>query len=85
MIAYFKPSDIVATKWMYFLIKDEELLKNYNYIQNKISNMTKKEFDREPMYNKNLLKTKIKSNSSEATKFYDKETPTAGSNLLLQE
>ena len=45
--------------------------------------MTKKEFDREPMYNKNLLKTKIKSNSSEATKFYDKETPTAGSNLLL--
>ena len=83
MIAYLKPYDIVATKWMYFLIKDEELLKKYNYIQNKISNMTKKEFDRKPMYTKKLLKTKIKCNSS--TKFHDKETPTAGSNLLFQE
>ena len=45
--------------------------------------MTKKEFDRKPMYNKKLLKTKIKCNSS--TKFHDKETPTAGSNLLFQE
>ena len=32
MIAYLKPYDIVATKWMHFLIKDEELLKKYNYI-----------------------------------------------------
>ena len=30
MIAYLKPCDIVATKWMYFLIKDKELLKKYN-------------------------------------------------------
>ena len=35
------------------------------------------------MHNKKLLKTKIKSNSFEATKFHDKETPKAGSNLLV--
>ena len=37
------------TKWMYFLIKDDDLLEKYNAI--------KKEFDSKPVYNKTFLKT----------------------------
>ena len=40
----------------------------------------KKEFDSEPAYNKNFLKTKIKSYGDEATDFHDKEIPQVGSN-----
>ena len=38
------------TKWMYFLIEDEELLKKYDTIWNKVSTDIKKEFDSEPVY-----------------------------------
>ena len=47
------------TKWMYFFIKDDELLKN-NKIWDKVSNGIKKGFDSEPVYNKKYLETKIK-------------------------
>ena len=40
----------------------------------------KKELDSEPVYNKNFLKTKIKSHGDEVTNFYDKEIPKADSN-----
>ena len=40
----------------------------------------KKEFDTEPVYNKNSLKTKIKSHSDEVTNFYEKEIPKVVSN-----
>ena len=63
------------TKWMYFLIEDEELLKKYKDIWNKLSNSIKKEFDSEPIYNIKFLKTKIKSNSDKATYFHNKEIP----------
>ena len=33
------------SKWMSFLIKDDELLKKYNHIWNKVSNCVKKELD----------------------------------------
>ena len=46
------------TKWMYFLIKDDDLLENYNTIWDKVSADIKKEFDSEPVYNKNYLKKK---------------------------
>ena len=36
---------------MYFLIEDDELLKKYNGIWNKVSNSIKKELDNEPIYN----------------------------------
>ena len=36
------------TKWMYFLIKDDNLLEKYNTICNKVSADVKKEFDSEP-------------------------------------
>ena len=53
--AYVKSYD-VQTKWMYFLIEDDDLLEKYNTIWDKVSAGTKKEFDSEPVYNKNYLK-----------------------------
>ena len=37
------------TKWMYFFIKDENLLEKYNTIWDKVSADIKKEFDNEPV------------------------------------
>ena len=50
--AYVKRYD-GQTKWIYFLIKDDDLSEKYNTIWNKVSADIKKEFDREPFYNKN--------------------------------
>ena len=55
---------------MYFLIEDEELLEIYNIIWDKVSADIKKESDSEPVYNKEYLKTKIKS-LSDVIDFYD--------------
>ena len=43
---------------MYFLIKDDDLLEKYNIMWNKVSANIKKEFDSEPVYDKNYLKKK---------------------------
>ena len=40
----------------------------------------KKEFDSEPVYNKEFLKTKIKSHVDEVTEIYEKEIPKVDSN-----
>ena len=61
------------TKWMYFLIEDDDLLEKYNTIWDKVSAYIKKEFDSEPVYNKNYSKTKIKSHGNEFTVFYYKK------------
>ena len=42
------------TKWMYFLIEDDELLDKCNSVSGKVSTSTKKYFDSEPIYNKNF-------------------------------
>ena len=60
------------TKWMYSLIKDDELLVNYNNISNKFSLSIKKELDCELIYSKNFLKTKIKSSGYDAIDFHNK-------------
>ena len=60
------------TKWMHFLIEDDNLLEKYNAILDKASADIKKEFDSEPVYNKNDLKTKMKSHDNEVTDFYKK-------------
>ena len=57
---------------MYFWIQDDELLETYNNIWDKISAGITKKFDSEPVYNKNILKTKIKSYGDEVTGFYGK-------------
>ena len=59
----------------YFLIEDDDLIKKYNTIWDKVSADLKKEFDSEFVYNEDYLKTKIKSNGDEVTKFYDKRIP----------
>ena len=73
--AYLKRYD-GQTKWMYFLIQDDELLEKYNTIWADI----KKEFGSEPVYHKNYLKTKIKSHGNEVKDFYDKKIPKLDSN-----
>ena len=55
------------------MIEDDDLLEKYNAIWNKVTADIKREFDRELIYNKNLLKTKRKSYGHEVTDFYDKE------------
>ena len=58
---------------MYFYIEDDELLEKYNTIWDKVSVDIKREFDSEPVYNKELLKNKVKSHGDEVTDFYDKK------------
>ena len=65
---------------MYFLIEDDDFLEKYNTIWDKVSADVKKRFDSEPVYNKNYLKTKIKSYGDEVTDFYDKKIPKVNSN-----
>ena len=56
-----------------FLIENDDLLEKYNTIWDKVIVEIKKEFDSEPIYNKDFLKTKINFHGDEATDFYDKE------------
>ena len=71
MRAYRKDFD--ETKYLSFLIKDNELLKKYSEICKKVKNILKKEFDREPVFHEKYLKAKIKSyNGKINTNFHDK-------------
>ena len=58
-------------KWMFFLIEDDDLLEKYNAIGYKVSADIRNKFDSKFVYNKNYLKTKIKSHVDEVTDFYD--------------
>ena len=53
------------------MIEDDDLLEKYNTIWDKVSVDIKKEFDREPVYNKKYLKTKKKSHGYEVIDLYD--------------
>ena len=68
------------TKWMHFLVEDDDLLEKYNAIWDKFSADIKKEFDSEPVNNNEFLKSKIKPHGDEVTDFYDKKTPKVDSN-----
>ena len=57
------------------MIEDEDLLKKYNTIWDKVSADIKKEFDSKFVYNKEFLKTKINSHGDKVTDFYDKKIP----------
>ena len=63
-----------------FFIEDDDLLRKYNTIWNKVSADIEKDFDSKPVYNKEFLKTKIKSHGNEFTDFYNKKVPKEGSN-----
>ena len=58
-----------------FLIEDDDLLEKCNTFWDKLSADIKKEFDSEPVYNKEFLTTKIKSHGDEITNIYLKEIP----------
>ena len=66
--AYIKSYD-GKTKWMHFLIEQDDLLEKYDTIWDEVIADIKKEFDSEPVYNKKKLKTKIKSHDDEVTDF----------------
>ena len=55
------------------MIEDDDLLEKYNTIWDKVSADLKKEFDSEPVYSKEFLKTKIKSHGDEVTKLFNKK------------
>ena len=77
--AYVKGYDGQA-KWMYFLIEDDDLLEKCNTIWDKVGADIEKEFDSESVYNKEFLKTKIKSHGDEVTYIYNKKIPKVDSN-----
>ena len=54
--------------WRWWLI-------NFYTIWDNISAHIRKEFDSEPVYNKYILRTKIKSHDDEITDFYSMEIP----------
>ena len=65
--------DFDETKYIPFLIKDDELLKKYEILE-KVKNSLKNEFDSEPVYNEKYLKAKITSyNGKINTNFHNKK------------
>ena len=68
--------DFDETKYMPFLIKDDELLEKYNEIWEKVKNSIKKELDSKPRYNEKYLKAKVKSyNGKINTNVQDNKIP----------
>ena len=81
MDAYRRDSD--KTKYISFLIKDDELLEKYNEIWEKVKNSLKKEFDSEAIYNEKYLKGKIKScNRKININFHNNKMPKEGSQYI---
>ena len=56
-----------------------KMMTYYENIWDKLSADIKKKFDNKPVYNKEFLKTEIKSRGDEVTYFYDKNIPKVGS------
>ena len=65
---------------MCFFNEDDDLLEKYSTIWDKVNANKEEEFDSEPVYNKNFLKTKIKSFGDEVIDFYNKEIAKVDSN-----
>ena len=53
------------TKWMYFLVENNDSLEKYKTIWEKFRADIIKKFDSEPVHNKNFSKTKIESYGDE--------------------
>ena len=75
---------LMKLEYISFLIKDDELLKEYNEIWEKVKNNLKKEFDSEPVYNEKYLKAKIKlCNGKISINFHDNKIPKEGSQHMF--
>ena len=57
---------------MHILNENDDFLKEYTTIWDKVSTDIEKEFDSKPVYNNFFLKTKRKSDVDEVTGFYNK-------------
>ena len=66
-VKYFK-----GIKYVNFLVHGKELLQKYIEIWDKVKNLFKKEFNSEPVYNYEYIKTKINSYN---INFYGKKIP----------
>ena len=81
MVGYRKSFN--KTKYMSFLIKDDESLEKHNKTLNKVSNSTKKGSDSERVYNEKYLKSKIKSYKGKiSTNFCDDRIPKQDSHCI---
>ena len=65
---------------MCFLTENDDLLEQYNTIWDNVSADIEKEFDSEPVSNKNFMKSKVKSHSDEVRDFYNKKILKVASN-----
>ena len=75
--------DFDETKYISFLIKDDELLEKYNRIWDKVTNSMKKGFNSKSVHNKKYLKTKIKSYEGKiGTNFHGDKVPKEGSQCI---
>ena len=75
--------DFDETKYISFLIKDDELLEKYNEIWEKVRNSIKKEFDSKPVYSEKYLKTKTKSSKEKINTNFDiNKIPKEGSQYI---
>ena len=77
--AYAKGND-GQTEWINFLIEDNELLKSYSTIWDKVTTDIKKELDSKPVYSKEFLKTQINFHGDKVTDFHDKKLSKMDSN-----
>ena len=48
------------SKYIYFVVNDEKILKKYNEIWNKIKKLFEKQFNSEPVHKDKYMKAKIK-------------------------
>ena len=72
--------DFDETRYMSFLIKDDELLQKFNEIREKVRDNLKKDSDIEPVYNGKYLKANIKSyNEKININSHDNKIPKEGS------
>ena len=72
-----------GTKYVFFFIKDDELVDKCNEICKKVSNTTKNGFDSELLYNEKYLKTKLKFHKGKiSTNFHNGKIPDKGSQCI---
>ena len=81
MCAYRRDFD--ESKYIYFLIKDDELLEKYNEIWQKVRNSIKKGFDSDPVYNEKYVKAQIKCHDEKInTNSHNNKIPKEGSQFI---
>ena len=77
-------TDFDEAKYMSFLIKDNDLVKTYPQIWDKVNEVITIGFDSKPVYNKKYLKTKMESYEEKVnTNFHNDKMRKRGSSSHL--